>query len=370
MDTIRVLHVVGILDKGGLETFILNLYRSIDRNKVQFDFLVHKKKKGAFEDEIESLGGRIYRIPYVNDVGPIGYRRELRKFFNNHKEYNIVHSHMNAVSGVILNEAKKCGVKSRIAHSHTSNPEYSLLEGIYKTIAKKYINKSANFKFACSEKAGKWLYGNDETFKVINNAIDIDNFKYDADIREAIRKEMNIKEKIVIGHVGRFCQCKNHRMIIDIFKEINKNYNNAILVLVGDGELKSYIKSKVDEYKLNDKVYFFGVRDDVNKVINSFDVMLFPSLHEGLPVTLIEAQANGLPCVISDSITKEVDLHCGLIKFVSLSDKISCWVRDIINSSNLREINNQDNIAKNIQKFGYNIKDIANYMERFYLENS
>ena len=208
---IRVLQITGGMNMGGIENFIMNVYRNIDREKVQFDFLIHQKEKQIFEDEILSLGGKVYRIPSFGKAGHFGYLKELRNFFINHKEYKIVHSHYNTVSGIILREAKRCGIENRIAHSHTSYPKYRLIERIYKNYSKSLINPNSTLRFACSEKAGEWLFGKKQIFRVINNGIDPKKYKFNLELRNQIRKELGFTENdIVLGHVGRFSQEKNH----------------------------------------------------------------------------------------------------------------------------------------------------------------
>lgn len=367
MEPIRILHIVGIMNRGGLETLIMNIYRNIDRDKVQFDFLVHSDMQGVFEEEIIKLGGTIYRISHVSKVGPMKYKKELNKFFKSNQQYKIVHSHMNTISGIILREAKKCGIKIRISHSHNAYPKMNLIESIYKNYSKLFINNNSTYKFACSKLAGSWLYGKkyENDVKIINNGVNINKFKYNPDVNGWKRKELNIdKNSFVVGHIASFTLQKNHDFLIDIFKEIKNQNDNAILLLVGDGVLKKSIRNKVRELGLVDNVIFLGIRDDIEQLIQVFDIMVFPSFHEGLPVTLIEAQASGLKCIISDNITKEVDMNIDLLKFLSLEKSARYWAEQSLNYIKGYDRNSCGNIKEE-----YNIEKVSRDIEQFYIEN-
>jgi len=360
---IRVLHVVVNMNRGGAETLIMNLYRNIDRSKVQFDFLTCKE--GVFDKEIQEMGGKIHRIPYITDVGHFRYIKALNEFFFTHNEYKIVHSHMDKMSGLVLRAAKKARIPVRISHSHNTSSEGSIAAKIYKNYAAIYIKTSATNLIACSKAAAEWLFNNKSNeVKILNNGIDYDKFSFKPQIRNDIRKTLKIDDKtLVLGHIGRFCEPKNHDFIIEIFKELNRKRSNSILILVGDGPLKPKIEKKVNEYGLKDKVKFLGIRNDVEQVIQAFDLFVFPSFHEGLPLTLIEAQAAGLPCLISKNITNEVDLGLGLVDYLPITD-INLWVNKIANFS----INNNRNIKKHIFiEKEYDITKIAASIQEYYL---
>lgn len=330
---IRVLQVIGSMNMGGAENFIMNLYRNIDKEKIQFDFISHKP--GIFDDEIRKLGGKIYYLDYVTKVGPIKYKKELNIFFKKHNEYKILHTHIDQTSGIVLDVARKYNFEKLIVHSHSTNNSNNVLVNMYKKTLQKKIIKYANVRLACSDAAGKWLYRSLD-FRVINNGIDIEKFYYKEEFRNEIRNELNIsKESFVIGHVGRFCQVKNHDMLIDIFYEYNKYNNNSYLLLVGDGPLKEEIEKKCEELKIKEKVKFLGIRKDVNKIYSAMDVFVFPSFHEGFPVTVVEAACSGVPMLLSDKITNEVKFY-DKIKFVGIADS-SEWVNKIKNMKNSRE---------------------------------
>lgn len=364
-EPIRILQITGGMNMGGIENFIMNIYRNIDRNKVQFDFLIHQEEKQVFEDEILSLGGKIFRISSLGKSGHFKYLRCLRDFFLKHKEYKIVHSHYNTISGVILREAKRCGIKIKIAHSHTSYPKYRLVERIYKNYSKSLINKNVDEKYACSQKAGEWLYGVKENYIVVNNGIVPKEYKFNEIVRKNIRNELKIDDnKILLGHVGRFSFEKNHEFLIEIFKNLYEKNNNYRLVLIGTGYTEKKIKEKVKDLNLENAVIFLGVRKDVKKLLQALDIFILPSIFEGLPVTLVEAQGAGLKCFISDSVTREIDLECGLTEFISLNKPAKEWA-EIIDSN--REYTRKDTL-KNLKSHGYDMTENAKNLENRYIE--
>lgn len=303
-EPIRVLHVVGNMGAGGLETLIMNWYRTIDRNKIQFDFLVHKESRAFYEDEIIALGGRIYHCSFLNDYNYIKYKRFLKSFFAEHNEYKIIHGHHSALGVFYLKQASKAGIPARISHSHIANFSKTA-RGLIKYGITRLFGKYANIHFACSKAAGNYMYGSRYSFEVINNGIDVERFKYNEINRHNIRNNLNVNDKHVIIHVGRFHDQKNHSFLIDIFNEVHKIDSDTVLLMVGVGPLQKSIKNKVKELGLEDNCLFLNNRDDVQDLLSAADVFLFPSLYEGLPLTLIEAQTSGLPIVCSNTITLE-----------------------------------------------------------------
>ncbi|CAM4239987.1 MULTISPECIES: glycosyltransferase family 1 protein [Bacillus cereus group] len=364
---LRVLHVVVNMNRGGAETLIMNLYRNIDRSKVQFDFLTCKE--GVFDEEIVKLGGKVHRIPYVTDVGHRGYIKALDTFFSTHPHYKIVHSHMDKMSGFVLRSAKKARVPVRIAHSHSTSSEGGAIANIYKWYAGAFIKSCATHFLACSVAAAQWLFANREsTTKILKNGIECDEFTFNPDLREQVRKELKLHGDVfVIGHVGRFAYPKNHTFLIDIFAQLIEYRPNSILLLVGDGPLRLEMEKKVEKLNLTDKVKFLGIRSDINRLLQAFDAFLFPSIYEGLPVTLIEAQGAGLPCIISDTITQDVDLGLNLVEQCSLLH-IRNWVgllQTIENKQALRSVEQYVLAEK-----GYDIKNITGCTQEFYVEVS
>lgn len=316
-NTIRILQVLGGMNQGGTENFLMNLYRNIDRKKIQFDFLVNRK--GNFDKEIEKLGGRIYYIPALQKIGQVAYVKKLDNFLKQHTEYKIIHSHLNQVTGLILERAKKFNIPVRIAHSHNSGFPKNIIKRIYKNYLGSKILDNATLLLGCSDKANKWLY-KDQSNKalIINNGVEIYKFKYNDEKRKKIRKELNIKEnEIVIGHVGRFSSQKNHKFLIKIFKKYSEKNENARLLLVGDGKLKKQIEKMIKKYDIDQKVIMTGNRNDISQIYQAIDLFVFPSLYEGLPLVLIEAQISGLSILASSTITNMVDVT-GNVKFLNI----------------------------------------------------
>lgn len=364
---------------GGLENLIMNIYRNIDREKIQFDFLVTREEDGIFDEEIKSLGGKIYNIPHMSKVGYKKYTSILYNFFKEHPEYKIVHCHRDALCSIYLNQARKANIPIRIAHSHTMRlSETRDIKGIITALIKKYCMpftvKNATHYFACSKDAGEWLFGKkvvNEKLQIINNGIDTKKYIYDENISKKIRSELNIsKETLLIGHVGRFDIAKNHDFLIDIINKLKLEMEDFKLCLVGEGRLKVDIEEKIKRLNLQDNVIFLGIRNDINELMMAFDIFTFPSLFEGLGIVLIEAQASGLKSLTSDQVPKEADMKVGLLDFLSIDD-IDYWIDEIKivseNKQKLREdrCSNQESIIKN----GYDIFTTTSYIQDFYFES-
>ncbi|MCU9612330.1 glycosyltransferase family 1 protein [Caldibacillus lycopersici] len=362
MEPIRVLQVVTLMDRGGLETMLMNYYRHIDRRKIQFDFLEHRSGKHDYTDEILSLGGNIYNVPPVSPFNFTDYYYRLRAFFKDHHEYHIVHSHLDALSTYPLRTAKQFGVPVRIAHSHNTNHEKNM-----KYLIKRYSQLKLQYYtthlFSCGVDAGKWLFKHNN-FQILNNAIDTKKFTYDAKVALQMKRKLGIHGKFVIGHIGRFFKQKNHGFLLDIFNRLHKINSDCVLLLIGAGELMNDIRQKAKELGLSDAVLFLGVRKDIPELLQAMDIFVFPSLYEGLPVTLIEAQASGLPCIIADTITEEVKIteH---VKYVSLFSSIDVWIEQILSYKN--GYTRQNNFST-INKNGFDIQANAKWLENFYLK--
>ena len=357
---IRVLHVVTYMGIGGLETMLMNYYRHIDREKVQFDFLVHRDFEAAYDRRIIELGGKIFRLPRLNPISHY-YWKQLDEFFGEHREYRIVHSHLDCMSAIPLKSAKKNGVPVRIAHAHSSSQtkdrKYYL-----KLFYKSKIAQYATELFACSEAAGQWMFGTDH-FYVLNNAIDVNQYVYDPLVRAAERTKMGIsKETLVIGHVGRFAPPKNHKYLIELFNQVRKKIPNIVLLLVGDGELRNQMENQVKELGIQEKVIFTGQRIDVSRLLQVMDVFVFPSIYEGLPLSLIEAQAAGLPCLISDKVPIECK-KTDLVTQISLND-MNKWIEMIIGTEKVI----RRDTSKEIRDSGFDINSNAKKLEEFYLK--
>jgi glycosyltransferase involved in cell wall biosynthesis len=349
-EPVRVLHVVTIMNRAGLETMLMNYYRTIDRTKVQFDFLVHRAEKGDYDDEIKKLGGRIYRFDPITIKSMPNYKKKMMKLLKNHPEYRVVHSHLDALSALPLAAAKKAKVPLRIAHSHNTGFDKNA-KIIMRYIAKHFIRLYATHYFGCSRDAIVFMFGKTiKEYKVINNAINVDDFRFDNSKRNKVRKDLGLGDSFTLGHVGRFSYPKNHEFLIDIFYSVYKQDNNATLLLVGSGHGESEIKKKVAQLKLEENVKFLGLRSDIASIMQAMDVFVMPSRFEGLPVVSIEAQASGLPCVFSDVVTKDLDIT-GLCEFVSLDNNADAWARRI---NRTRGVARKDT-GKLIKKAGYSV---------------
>ena len=304
------------------------------------------------------MGGIIYHLPVLNPFS-LEYRKLLERFLKQHREYSIIHVHQDCMSSLILRYAKKNQIPIRIAHSHNAMQDKNL-KYLVKLFYKKFIPRYGTDLFACSEKAGKWMYGT-HAFQLLYNAIDVDNYMFNRKIRDEYRKKLGMTDKFVIGHIGRFNRQKNHKFIISIFKNIVSNNPDATLLLVGTGELQEEIKKHVSNLGIEKQVIFLGVRNDIPSLLTVMDAFLFPSLYEGLPVTLIEAQASGLPCFISDEITDEV-VVTDLVKKISIHSSSDEWSTAV----NGAESCNRSAYAGIVKKSHYNIQKEAEHLAKFY----
>ena len=364
-EPLRILQVFAEMNRGGAETMIMNLYRNIDREKIQFDFIVHTQEKCAFDDEIEQLGGRIYKVPKYVGTNHLSYKNAWKNFFMSHSDYKIIHGHVRSTASVYLKIAKKYNLTA-IAHSHSISSG-SGIKAVIKNLLQYPIRHISDYFIACSESAGRWLFGDkivaSNKFKILNNAIDVEEFTFNNQIREAIRYDYGIEDKLVIGHVGRFHSAKNHEFLIDIFKSVHNKVNNSVLLLIGDGALKESIQMKVRKEKLENSVIFAGVRSDVPDIFQGMDIFVMPSLFEGLPVTLIEAQASGLKIFASDVITNEVAITDN-IEFLSLNRSAEVWAERIME---YRDGYERKDTSQEIVAAGYDVNNNAQELEQFYL---
>lgn len=353
----RILHLVGGMDRAGLETMLMNLYRVLNREKVQFDFmcLTNKtNKKYDFEDEINELGGRIYRIVSKNPIKKI---LKLKRFLSEHPEYTVVHSHTLFNSGFNLLVANYAGVPIRIAHSHSSSEvaKDSVLRMIYKNISRLLMNKYATSFIACSKNAGSFLFGKDIRPTIINNGIDIDKYNQTGN---SFRNYLNDIYKlssdcIKIIQVGRLEKVKNHTFSLKIAQRLKEQNINFQMFIIGQGSLKENIEEQIKKLHLQDFVVLTGIRKDVPNLMAGADIMILPSFHEGFPVVLVEAQAIGIPSIISDTISSEVDLGVELVKFKSIDEDIDSWIEDIL----LFRRSRNEEMTKILKLKGFDVKD-------------
>ena len=364
-EPIRVAQIMGKWLGGGVESVVMNYYRNIDRNKVQFDFICDEDSKYIPTDEIESLGGKVILIPPYQK--PFKYHKELKKVLKE-GNYKIVHSHISTMSFFSLWAAKSAKVPVRIAHAHSTTNKQEKKKNLMKQVLRPFSKVFATDYFCCSELAGRWLFGNktydDGKVYLLNNAIDVDKYKYDKKIRIDKRKELNLKDNdLVIGHIGRFVKQKNHDFLIDIFDEIHKQNKNTILLLAGDGPLKEEIQNKVKKIGLEKNVQFLGQRNDANELYQAMDAFVLPSLYEGLPVVGVEAQAAGLPCFLSTDMTKETKV-LDSTKFIELSKSPKEWADIIIKELKLFQ---RKDTSKEITDNNFNIKNESKKMLKTYI---
>lgn len=361
---IRVLNLFTIMDRGGAETMVMNYYRHIDRTKVQFDFLVHREQRGAYDDEIEALGGRIYRMYPIYPQNFAKYKRDIRTFFKEHPEYRIIHSHMSELGYFAFKEAAKQGVPIRICHAHNA-PHGFDMKMVMRNYFKKRMMPYLTHLFMCGIESGRWLYGkkNEDRFIMLNNAIDAKMYSFNTSKRIQIRNQFGIQNELVVGHVGRFNPQKNHPFLMEIFAALLKKEPNALLLLVGGGNDMPKIQSKAQELGIADHIRFLGVRSDVADIMQAMDVFVFPSLYEGLPVTMVEAQASGLPCLISDKVPSECILTKGLVEVVPLSETADVWAEKILDSRNTPRTDRRLEIAAH----GFDITTEAVKLQEFYI---
>lgn len=363
---IRILHMEITENIGGIEVFLKNIYKNINRDKVQFDFIC-RHKNAAFEKELKVMGSKIYHIPsYSNN--PIKYYISLKKIITNNN-YNIVHIHKNSAANILpFVICSKLKVKTVIAHSHNTASNYGIVTDMLHKINRSYMINNITDAFACSNIAGKWLFGEkylmSNKVPIIHNGVDTNTIKFNKNVRYEVRHELGVQGKFVIGHIGRFVEQKNHHFLIDIFSQIYKENKDSILILIGNGPLEDEIKSKVKNLNLEHSVLFLGERYDVERLYQAMDIFLLPSLYEGLPVVGIEAQAAGVRCVFSNSITREVRITKE-VDFIDINLPDKYWAERVLSYINTCNHKNTKNI---IIKNGYDIKSVAKRLENFYIE--
>lgn len=363
-EPIRILHVIGIMNRGGAEAMIMNLYRNIDRTKVQFDFVENEGETAAFDEEILSLGGRIYRCPRYRGKNHFAYTKWWHAFFGSHRgEYPVVHGHIGSTAAIYLAIAKKYGAYA-IAHSHNAG-EGSLMYRLF-AYPTRYI---ADHFFACSADAGLSRYGkhigsDTAHCQVLNNAIDTREFVYNPDTRQQMRNRLQITDDcLVIGHVGRFAEVKNHLFLIDVFRQIHNRNANSVLLLVGDGDLRPQIEAAIAEKRLENAVIMTGIQSNTWDYYQTMDVFLMPSLYEGLPVSMVEAQTAGLPCCVSTGVPRESAIT-DLVQFRSLEDSPEQWADWVLACADLP----RENMADQMVKAGFDISQTSQWLQNYYLE--
>ena len=356
---IRVLQMIASMYMGGSQAMIMNLYRNIDREKIQFDFVVDHPEYDAYLSEIESLGGKVYTLPVFNGRNMSEVKKAWNNLFIDHPEYKILHSHARSYASIYLPVASKNGVRT-IIHSHnTSNG--SGIKAVVKNVLQYPLRYQADYYFGCSKDAGRWLFGDkiveSDRFYVLNNAIDAKAFRYDEEIRNKYRIQFNLKDEIVCIQVGSLTDQKNHLFTIEVFNKLCKINKNIRLYIVGTGINQEIIEKRIDEYNLKDNIILLGRRNDVNNLLQMADFYIMPSIYEGLSVAAIEAQASGITCLLSDVVSKDVKVS-DVCEFLPLEE--DRWV-DRLNGSYTRKDTYDD-----IVNAGYDVKTTAKWLEDFY----
>lgn len=365
MGPIRVLHILHSMNRGGAENAIMNYYRNIDHSKVQFDFLLTAKDKCQFEDEIERLGGRVFRVPQMTIRNPFPYLKGVLRFFKEHKEYRIVHSHTSSKSFFPLYLARKAGIPVRICHSHNTKTEQGT-SGRIRNLLKFPLRMVATDYCACGEEAAVWLYGKalveSGRVMIVPNVIEAGLFDYEPSVRARIRKEMGVPDStVILGCTARFNDQKNHRFLISLFNEFHRMVCDSRLLLIGDGRLRNDIQSQVDDLGLRNSVVFTGVVPNVAEYEQAMDFFMLPSINEGIPLSLIEAQISGLRCFASEGVPRESD-KTGLVSFIPLEKGPKYWADSVVSSIGYERRSRIDDI----NKAGYNAPTASRRLQFYY----
>ena len=363
MEPIRVLHNIASLHFGGSQAFVMNLYNNMDRKKVQFDFVVTPEERKDLYEQVEKMGGRIFVCPKYTGKNHFAYCKWWDSFFKEHPEYHVIHGHVRSTASIYLKIAKKNGLVT-IAHSHsTSNG--SGISAIVKDMLQLPIQHTADYLFACSDKAGKWLYGEKATkqanYRMIPNGVNLKRFAFCEEKRQQMRQELGIaKDTFVLGITAP----KNHQFLAELFAEYHKENPNSRLLLIGNGELFETVQQQCVQLGISDAVIMVGSKTNPEDYYQAMDVFVFPSLWEGLPVSVVEAQANGLPCLLSDVITHDVDLT-DQVKYLSLTDK-KAWLREVADIQRKPRIATTAENMVRLQPFDATV--VAKQLQSFYLE--
>lgn len=374
---IRILHVVGGMNRGGIETWLIHILRHIDRDRFQIDFLVHINQSGTYDEEIRRLGSQIILCPHISL--PWLYARNFKRILREYGPYDIVHSHLHHFSGYILRLAKQEGVPTRIAHSHSDTSLKQAKAGVYRRLylmlMRKWVSNYATVGLAASSKAAVDLFGfywqTNPRWQTLYCGIDLTLFQNPVSPAD-VRAELGIPTNaFVIGHVGRFAEPKNHLFLLEIAAEIAKIEPNMYLLIVGDGALRPQIEQKVVELGLNKRVILTGDRHDVPRLmLGAIDIFLFPSIYEGLPLVLMEVQAAGIPCVLSDVVSQEAQIIKPLIHTMSLSEPPIKWAEVILSIRFSQFKIPQMEALNRVKESKFNILNSVKNLENVYLNNT
>lgn len=359
---IRILHIVGSMHPGGMENFVMNLYEHIDRSAFQFDVIVHMRREDDYVDRIRQMGGRVYELPRLTS-NPIANLRGIRKIVKENGYPLVIRHTPNALIAPQLLAAKRGGALTA-CHSHNETDPKQFLHR-----AGRFLMKHMKMeRFACSERAGKWMFGN-RRFRIVHNAVDMERFCFSGRKRDLIRAEFSLEGRHVYGHIANFTASKNHAFLIKIYAEIAKTDSKAAFFCIGDGELRKRIEQEAKELGIADKVLFTGMRQEADAFMSAMDVLVFPSVFEGLPLTLIEAQAAGLPILLSKNVTRDVEVTKGLIKWKSIDEKPEAWAAEAFALVRDGEEGLPESRAcqrEAIAAAGYDIRELVKWYEAYF----
>lgn len=363
MEASRVLHVFGKLNRGGAESRTMDIYRQLDRDKVQFDFMVHGSDIGGFEAEISRLGGHVYHaVPVYRVINALAYYRAWRRFFGE-QPYDCVHIHTTNSAAPILRAAARAGVHTRICHAHSTNVDRPIKAFLLK-INRPAINRMATHRFAVSDEAGRFVFGKGG-FRTIPNAIQTAQYRFDPRERQSMRAGLGINDaQFVLGHVGRLEPMKNHMFMLDVAADLHKENAGIRLVFVGEGKLRAAIEERIERLGIASQVTLLGMRDDVPALLQAFDLFLLPSLFEGLPGAAIEAQAAGLPVLLSNAITREAMLADWLVSYLPLEK--TAWTEAI--RSRMQQKSDRQDTSEVLKNKDFDSVKTAKWYQDFYLE--
>lgn len=364
MQPIKILQIFTVLNKGGAETNLMNYYRNMDRSQFQINFLVHRET-GFFEEELIKSGSKIFRLPAILPWKLKEYKKAVKNFFEEHNDYDIIHGQCSELGVFIYEEAKRRGIPVIIAHAHNNRMDRDK-KLLFRLMWKKRMRKSINAYFTCGKEAAENLFGKklSEKSYQMKNAIEVEDFQFNQEVREKKRKELQAEETINLVNIGRFNTQKNQSFLLEVFAELIKRNKKYKLFLVGQGELESQLREKAKQLKIEQDVEFLGLRNDVPELLQAMDIFLFPSLHEGFSVAFVEAQTTDIKAVISDGVPQESILIPENVTVISLKNSAQQWAEKIA------EINNfeRKNAATFIKEKGYDIKENAQKLEKKYKE--
>lgn len=361
-EPIKILHVVGRMDRGGTEALLMSMLRTVDKTQFQFDFVEQTEDICDYDEEITELGSRIYRCPQISPTSLGVYRKWWKDFFREHPEYRIIHGHSRGSAPIYLKEAKKAG-RITIAHCH-NNSHGRGLKGMIRYVWQLPLRNIADYNFACSYDSGISQFGKKRKFEIIKNGIQTERYLWNPETRERVRKNFGFTDHFVVGNVARFVEQKNHTFLLDVFYELQKLCPEARLLLVGEGPLEQSVRQKAAALGILEKILFAGVRPDVHELMQAMDVFVLPSIFEGLGIVNIEAQAASLPCFVSDKvIPPEVDIT-EYMHHISLQASPKVWAETILRGRILPE--KRRDTAAEIINAGFDIRSACESLCRFY----